>query len=111
MDLTIDITTVGRNSGSPRKLEIWFHRAGDRYYITGQPGKRNCYANLTANPDFTFHLKESAQADLPATAAPVTDPDEKRRVFLSLPIFEDRERARNIDDWVAGSPLIEVVFK
>ena len=46
-DLTIDITTVGRNSGSPRKIEIWFHRAGDRYYITGQPGKRNWYANLT----------------------------------------------------------------
>jgi hypothetical protein len=29
-DRTIDITTVGRRSGKPRRIEIWFHNVGGR---------------------------------------------------------------------------------
>ncbi|NNF69098.1 MAG: nitroreductase family deazaflavin-dependent oxidoreductase, partial [Acidimicrobiia bacterium] len=64
-DLTIDITTVGRVSGEPRRTEIWFRNLDDQVYITGTPGPRDWYANLVANPSFTFHLKESVTADLP----------------------------------------------
>ena len=63
-DLTIDITTVGRKTGAPRRKEIWFHNLAGRLFITGLPGRRDWYANLVANPNFTFHLKESVQADL-----------------------------------------------
>ena len=63
-DRTIDITTTGRNTGQPRRKEIWFHNIEGRLYITGTPGSRDWYANLVANPQFTFHLKQSAQADL-----------------------------------------------
>jgi deazaflavin-dependent oxidoreductase (nitroreductase family) len=74
-DRVIDIITTGRQTGEPRRIEIWFHRVDGRYYITGTPGRpRSWYANLVANSAFTFHLKESATADLPATARPVTDP-------------------------------------
>src|SRR4051812_27381293 len=66
-DRVIDITTIGRKTGEPRRIEIWFHRLDGRYYITGTPGRpRDWYANLVAQPGFTFHLKESATADLPA---------------------------------------------
>src|SRR6266851_3143574 len=68
LDRTIDITTTGRKSGRPQRIEIWFHNLDGRLYITGTPGRRNWYANLSANPDFTFHLKVSAQADLAARA-------------------------------------------
>src|ERR1700743_2481632 len=74
-DRVIDITTTGRQTGEPRRIEIWFHRADGKYYITGTPGRpRSWYANLVVHPAFTFHLKESATADLPATARPVPDP-------------------------------------
>ena len=66
-DLTIDITTYGRKSGQPRRVEIWFKRVGGRTYITGTPGPRGWYANMLARPEIIFHLKESVQADLPAT--------------------------------------------
>ena len=62
-DRTIDITTTGRNTGQPRRKEIWFHNIEGRLYITGTLGSRDWYANLVANPQFTFHIKQSAQAD------------------------------------------------
>ncbi len=34
-DRIIDITTIGRKTGAPRRIEIWFHRVDGRYYITG----------------------------------------------------------------------------
>jgi hypothetical protein len=39
-DRTIDITTTGRRSGQPRRIEIWFHNLGGRIYISGLPGSR-----------------------------------------------------------------------
>src|SRR4051812_46118429 len=76
-DRVIDITTIGSRSGQPRRKEMWFHNIDGRIYITGTPGKRDWYANMVANPSFTFHLKESATADLAARARPITDPDER----------------------------------
>jgi deazaflavin-dependent oxidoreductase (nitroreductase family) len=112
-DRIIDITTTGRTSGEPRRIEIWFHRAGGAYYITGTPDRpRGWYANLVANPAFTFHLKESATADLAATARPVTDEAERRTVlegiFAAMPDGVVEPGA--LDGWVAGSPLVEVTF-
>ena len=37
-DQVIDITTIGRKSSRPRRIEIWFHRWNGRTYITGLPG-------------------------------------------------------------------------
>lgn len=113
-DRVIDITTTGRQSGEPRRIEIWFHRLGGRFYITGTPGRpRSWYANLVAHPRFTFHLTKSAQADLPATARPITDPTERDEVFsgilAALPgLTSDAQHTK--DQWVAHSPLVEVIF-
>ena len=109
-DLIIDITTTGRASGEPKRIEIWYHVVDGRYYITGRPGPRSWYANLLADPSLTFHLKESAEADLPASARAVTDSDEKRAVFLGAPKLSEHVTEENVGEWVDGSPLIEVVF-
>lgn len=53
-DDTIDITTVGRKSGEPRRIEIWFRQVDGRIYITGTPGTRDWYANLLHNPISPF---------------------------------------------------------
>ena len=107
-DRTIDITTIGRRSGQPRRIEIWSYRVDGRVYLSGSPGRRDWYANLLANPDFTFHLKRSVQADLPAHARPVTDPDERRATVTG--IFEVLGRVGDVEAWVARSPLVEVEF-
>lgn len=113
-DRVIDITTTGRRTGEPRRIEIWFHRLDGRYYITGTPGRpRDWYANLAAHPAFTFHLKESTTADLPATARPVTDPAEREKVFAGLlaPLSDFTSKpGQEPAVWVASSPLVEVTF-
>ena len=60
-DLTIDITTIGRRSGEPRTVEIWFLAVDDRIFITGTPGPRDWYANLLADNTLIFHFKESVR--------------------------------------------------
>jgi deazaflavin-dependent oxidoreductase (nitroreductase family) len=107
-DRTIDITTVGRNSGIPRRIETWFYRVDDQIYLTGSPGRRDWYANLLANPGFRFHLKQSVAADLPARATPITDPEQKRAIFTR--ILSDLDGTENLEAWLEGSPLMSVSF-
>jgi F420H(2)-dependent quinone reductase len=107
-DRTIDITTIGGKTGIPRRIEIWFHKLDGRFYLTGLPGKRGWYANLLTNPEFTFHLKGSIQADLPARARPIQDENERRRVLTGL--LPSLGRSDDLETWVAHSPLVEVEF-
>lgn len=103
----IDITTRGRRSGIPRRLEIVFHDFEDRIYITGRPGKRGWYANLLADPHFVFHLKRDVVADLPATARPITDVEERRRVLSAVA----SNWGYDLDLMVVSAPLVEVAFE
>jgi deazaflavin-dependent oxidoreductase (nitroreductase family) len=105
-DRTIDITTIGRKTGLPRRIEIWFHNLEGCLYITGLPGSRDWYANLVANPAFTFHLKESVQADLPARATPIVDEAQRRDILAR--ITGNLGEQRDLETWVQDSPLVEV---
>ena len=105
-DRVIDITTIGRKTGQPRRIEIWFHNVDGRLFITGLPGHRDWYANLVANPNFTFHLKDSVQADLPARAVPITEEKQRRAVMAA--ITRKLSGEHDLEDWVARSPLVEV---
>ena len=118
-DRTVDITTVGRRTGRPRRIEIVFYRLGDDVYLSGIPAprQRDWLANLSAQPRFTFHLKHDVVADLPATAGVIVDPEERRRV---LSVFVEEFNRRNgpdspwpravLEEWVAQSPLAKVTF-
>jgi deazaflavin-dependent oxidoreductase (nitroreductase family) len=102
----IDITTTGRQSGKPRRIEIVFHNFDGRIYISGMPGRRRSWlANLEAQPDFTFHLKGAVSADLPARARVITDAAERRAVLAKV---AEAWRRDDVDVMVDTSPLIEV---
>ena len=108
-DLIIDITTTGRKSGDAHRVEIWFHNLDGILYITGLPGTRGWYANILVDPRMTFHLKETAVADLSALATPITDPAEKRRVLHT--ICSKQGTLDQLDARAAGAPLIKVDLK
>src|SRR5579864_1947698 len=101
----IDITTTGRKSGEPRRLEIVFHNIDGRIYISGMPGFRRSYiANLVANPRFTFHLKGPVKADLAATARIVNDEAERLRILPRVAAIWKRD---DVDRMIETSPLFE----
>jgi hypothetical protein len=106
-DRVIDITTVGRRSGRPVRKEMWFHNLDGDLYMTGTPGKRDWYANLVDNPEFTFHLKVSTEADLPARATPITE-TAQRRAILGRILANINRPPEELDRWVAESPLVYV---
>lgn len=105
-DRLIDITTVGRKTGNPQTIEIAFHNFDGDLYISGLPGKRDWYANLVANPQFTFHLKQSTRADLRATATPITDPAARQELLAK--IVAKWGRQAQLEAFVQSSPLVKV---
>ena len=106
---TIDITTTGRRSGEPRRIEIVFHNVDGRIYISGVPSprKRRWLRNLEAEPQFTFHLKGKTRADLSAVARVIDDEAERRQV---LPHIARAWNRNDLETMVRYSPLIEVTF-
>jgi deazaflavin-dependent oxidoreductase (nitroreductase family) len=117
---TVDITTIGRRSGEPRRIEIVFYRFEDSIYLSGVPGPRprSWLLNVTAEPQFIFHLKHGVVADVPSIATVITDPAERRRILADF--VEDFNRRHGpdsewpdaiLDDWVARSPLAKVSFE
>ena len=102
----IDLTTTGRRTGRPRRLEIFLHHDNDRLFISGMPRadrKRDWIYNIEADPHVTIHLKQSVVADVPATARVVTDPDE-RRPFIEA--AARRWRRTDVPEMMQHSPLI-----
>jgi deazaflavin-dependent oxidoreductase (nitroreductase family) len=105
----MDMTTVGRQSGRPRRIEIVFHNIDGRIYISGIPSpvRRGWLANLEAHPGLTVHLKGAVRADLPATARIIDDEAERRRVLASV---ARNWKRKDLETMVRQSPLIEVTF-
>jgi F420H(2)-dependent quinone reductase len=107
----IDITTTGRRSGEPRRIELVFHALGGRLFLAGRPNparRRSWLANLESNHRFTFHLKGAVSANLPATARIIDDPEERRAVMAL--IIETAWHEADLDAMVAYSPLVEVTI-
>jgi deazaflavin-dependent oxidoreductase (nitroreductase family) len=104
----IDITTTGRRTGLPRRIEITFHSFDGHLYISGMPSERTraWLRNLRAEPRFTFHLKALLQADLPATAREITDEQERREVLAKVARVWNRQP----EPMVRYSPLVEVAI-
>lgn len=104
---TIDITTTGRRTGLARRIETVFHNIDGRIVLSGLPGPRSWYANLLADPRFTFHLKGAVKADLPASARAILEPEERRAVMARV---ASNWRRNDLDTMLQRSPLVEVTF-
>ena len=106
-----DITTTGRKSGQPRRIEIYFHQFDGEYYLTGRPGRRRDWmANIESNPEFTLHLKRAVTADIPVVGEPEPDPVKRRAILLRALVESwdsDPDRAEAaVHKWVDQSPFI-----
>ena len=106
---TIDITTTGRRTGQPRRIEIFMHNLDGRVVISGMPrpgSTRAWLRNLAADPRMTLHLRlASGEVDVAATARVITDPDERRQLLTGV---ARNWKRTDLDVMVAHSPLIEV---
>jgi len=102
----IDLTTNGRRTGRPRRIEIFLHEQDGLLFISGLPRAdrtRDWIHNITADPHVVVHLKQSLTADIPGTARVVTDPGERRPLIEAA---AKRWGRTDVDEMVQHSPLI-----
>ena len=102
--LTIELTTTGRRSGRPSRVEIWWFHIEGRFVVTGTPRPRDWMANVSAHPEVVIHANG---VDYPATGRVVGDEAFRRRVFMDPTTSWYRARA-DLDDLVATSPMHEI---
>jgi hypothetical protein len=91
-------------------MEIWFWQVDGHWYLASDTTPRAWFANLRANPRFTFHLKHGVKADLPATAAVITDEPTRRRILHEIIRQDGRQDPAVLDSWVDASPLVQILF-
>jgi deazaflavin-dependent oxidoreductase (nitroreductase family) len=108
---TIDMTTTGRRSGLPRRIEIVFHNIDGRLIISGSPRFRTraWIHNLVADPRITLHLQGDVPVDLRGTARVITEPDERRA--LATWIVANAWHGIDPEAMVRSSPMIEVTLE
>ena len=104
---TIDLTTTGRRSGLPRRIEIWWFHVEGRFIISGTPGRRDWLANIHANPAVVIHVNGE---DIDARAVPVDDPD-FRRHFFTRPATLWYSTQSELERLVQTAPMVEIVFE
>ena len=89
------LTTIGRRSGLPRTVEIWFALDDDVLYIlSGGQDRSNWVKNLKRNPDASVRLGAETRT---GKARIVSDPEEDARARRLL--------AAKYQGWRAGRPL------
>lgn len=91
------LTTTGRRSGRPHRIEIWFALDRDAVYLLSGGGDRSDWVrNLIAAPEVILEIGGERRT---ATARVVTDADEDalaRRLLLEK--YRPRYRG-DLDEW------------
>jgi len=100
-DVTADycyITTVGRVSGKPHTIEIWFSAVGDTLYVLAGSGMRADFVrNARKEPAVTVRIGVRTAEARRATARVVANKDEdalvRRLLLAKYASFDD------LDEW------------
>ena len=101
---TIDLTTYGRKSGQPRRIEIWWFRINGQFIITGTAGRRDWLANVRANPSVIVHVDGR---DIETTVSLIEDRDRRLEVF-NEPNTRWYSTQAQLDRLLDEAPMIEV---
>ena len=91
------LTTVGRVSGTPHRIEIWFAlHDGSVYMLSGGGERSDWVKNLIAEPSVTLQIGEQTRATT-ARIVSATDEDEVARRLL-LEKYRSRYSGK-LDEW------------
>ena len=89
------LTTIGRKSGNPHEIEIWFGIHGNSLYLLSGGGDQSHWVkNLLANPSVTVRI---AKYIFTGVARVVQDKQEETMARHML--------AGKYQDWQEGQPL------
>lgn len=101
------LTTTGRASGNPHRIEIWFGNAEDRVYLmSGGGDKSDWVKNLIVDPYVTVEFGREEHAGV----AHVVSPDSDEDTFVRDLLVNKYGKDRDLSDWRARSLPIVITF-
>ena len=108
-DSVVDITTIGRKSAQPHRVEVNVRHVEGQIYLSNRPKNlRDWVANIKINPEFIYHFTQSVQLDFRARATPIHDPELRRQLFSV--ILEREGLMEELEDRITYSNLFKVDF-
>ena len=101
------LTTSGRRTGQPHRIEIWFAvDAGRVYLMAGGRDRSDWVRNLQANPQVTVELAGETHAGTARVLQPGTPDDQRARALL----VGKYQEGGNLDEWGGASLPVVVEF-
>jgi deazaflavin-dependent oxidoreductase (nitroreductase family) len=99
------LTTIGRRTGAPHRIEIWFALADGRIYLlSGGRDRSDWVRNLEANPAVTVELGTEKFAGVARVIQPGTPEDRRARELL----VSKYRQGNDLDEW--GGTSLPVVI-
>jgi deazaflavin-dependent oxidoreductase (nitroreductase family) len=100
------LTTTGRRTGRPHRIEIWFVGHDDGAYLLAGSRSSDWYRNLQANPAVTLEIA-GERRDTAARAIPDDDPSNEpvRRAMVEK---YQPGYGEDLTDWSRDSALVSV---
>jgi deazaflavin-dependent oxidoreductase (nitroreductase family) len=100
------VTTTGRRSGRPHRIEIWFAAEGGRLYLLSGGRERSDWVrNLQANEQVIVELGDETHAGVARVLQPGIAEDQRARELL---VAKYRE-GDNLDEW--GRTALPIVIE
>jgi deazaflavin-dependent oxidoreductase (nitroreductase family) len=102
------LTTVGRRTGRPHTIEIWFGVEGERLFLlAGGRHASDWVRNLCVQPQVTVRIGDEARSALAAPVEPDTDDDALARRLL---VGKYQSAEENLDDWGRRALPVVITF-
>lgn len=101
------LTTIGRKSGNPHRIEIWFAVEGGRVYLmSGGRDASDWVKNVLENPVITLEVGEEKRAGVAHVLKAGTTSDARARELLVTKYGNDRD----LTEWGKNSLALVVMF-
>lgn len=101
------LTTVGRRTGRPHRIEIWFGEEDGRVFmLAGGRDRSDWVRNLKANSRVTVELGDETHSGDARVIDPGTSDDRRARELL---VAKYRE-GNNLDEWGSTSLAVLIEF-
>ena len=103
------LQTVGRTSGRPRTIEIWFATDGERVYLlAGGRHRAHWVRNLMADPHVRLRIGGQTVAGVARVIEGGDREDLARRLLAAK--YQGWSDGRPMSSWASGSLPVEIAF-
>jgi deazaflavin-dependent oxidoreductase (nitroreductase family) len=100
------LTTRGRRTGSPHRIEIWFVAHDGGAYLLSDSDRADWYRTLVVDPSVTLEIAGQTRT---TTAAPV-DPEDPANVSVrpAMAAKYQADNAEDLDRWSRTAWLVRI---